>query len=173
MVVVFGCLLMTPLQAESPQVESLQAAPMQAALEAYQFDSTQMETDYNRLIKELRCLVCQNQNLAGSDADLARDLRQQTYEMLRDGSSPDQVIEFMVARYGDFVLYRPQFKANTYLLWLGPIVLLGVILFLLLRRLARENQDDANQGGGHQVDATPESVAAARELLEQPDTSSQ
>ncbi|MCP4878776.1 MAG: cytochrome c-type biogenesis protein CcmH, partial [Gammaproteobacteria bacterium] len=83
--------------------------PVQAAIEAYQFESAQMEADYNKLIDELRCLVCQNQNLSGSDADLARDLRRETYEMLQQGKSPQQVVDFMVARYGDFVLYRPQF----------------------------------------------------------------
>jgi len=68
-------------------------APARAAIEAYQFESPQMEADYNQLINELRCLVCQNQNLSGSDADLARDLRRETYDMLNEGKSPDQVIE--------------------------------------------------------------------------------
>jgi len=99
-------------------------APVQASIEAYQFESAEMEADYNQLINELRCLVCQNQNLAGSDADLARDLRRETYDMLSQGKSQQQVIDFMVARYGDFVLYRPQFKSTTYLLWLGPFLLL-------------------------------------------------
>lgn len=109
--------------------------PVQAAIEAYQFESAQVEADYNRLINELRCLVCQNQNLSGSDADLARDLRKQTYEMLSEGKSTQQVIDFMVERYGDFVLYRPQFKSTTYLLWLGPFLLLLAVLIVLVRRL--------------------------------------
>jgi len=80
---------------------------LQAAIESYEFESTQMEADYYRLVRELRCLVCQNQNLAGSNADLAKDLRRQTYELLAQGKTPDQVAQYMVDRYGDFVLYRP------------------------------------------------------------------
>jgi cytochrome c-type biogenesis protein CcmH len=107
----------------------------QASIEAYEFDSAQTEADYYKLINELRCLVCQNQNLSGSNAELAQDLRRQTYEMLTQGDSPEQVVEFMVARYGDFVLYRPQFKASTYLLWLGPFVLLAIVLYLVISRV--------------------------------------
>ncbi len=132
-------------------------APSQAAIEAYQFDSAQMEADYNKLINELRCLVCQNQNLSGSDADLARDLRRETYEMLQQGKSPQQVIEFMVARYGDFVLYRPRFKSNTYLLWLGPFLLLLFVLYLLVRRL---------RAAGKPIEVDAAAMAAAKQLLE-------
>ncbi|MCP4471707.1 MAG: cytochrome c-type biogenesis protein CcmH [Gammaproteobacteria bacterium] len=131
--------------------------PAQAAIEAYQFDSPQMETDYNRLIDELRCLVCQNQNLAGSDAELARDLRRETYEMLRQGKSPEQVVEFMVARYGDFVLYRPQFKPTTYLLWLGPFLLMLGVLYLLVRRLRKPDET---------VEVDADALTKAKQLLE-------
>ncbi len=106
-----------------------------SAIEVYEFKDEQTEADYNRLINELRCLVCQNQNLAGSDADLARDLRRQTHEMLTEGKNPDQVVEYMVERYGDFVLYRPQFKSSTLLLWLGPFCLAALVLWLLIRNL--------------------------------------
>jgi len=107
----------------------------QASIEAYEFDSAQTEADYYKLISELRCLVCQNQNLSGSNAELAKDLRRQTYEMLTRGESPQQVVEFMVARYGDFVLYRPQFKTSTYLLWLGPFLLLLIVLYVVIRKV--------------------------------------
>ena len=133
------------------------ALPAQAAIEAYQFESPQMEKDYNQLVNELRCLVCQNQNLAGSDADLARDLRRETYDMLSQGKSPDQVVEFMVARYGDFVLYRPQFKSTTYLLWLGPFLLMVGVLVLLIRRLRAPPTRP-------QVDE--QALARARQILE-------
>lgn len=96
-----------------------------------------MESDYTTLINELRCLVCQNQNLSGSNADLAKDLRQQTYEMLMQGKTPDQVAQYMVDRYGDFVLYRPQLKGNTLLLWIGPFVLLALVLVLVIRRMRK------------------------------------
>jgi len=133
------------------------ALPAQAAIEAYQFESPQMEADYNQLINELRCLVCQNQNLSGSDADLARDLRRETYDMLSQGKSPDQVVEFMVARYGDFVLYRPQFKSTTYLLWLGPFLLLVFVLVLLIRRL---------RGPATRAEVDEQTLARARQILE-------
>ncbi len=111
--------------------------PLQAVIESYEFESAQMEADYYRLISELRCLVCQNQNLSGSNADLAKDLRRQTYEMLMQGNSPDQVVQFMVDRYGDFVLYRPRLKRSTLLLWLGPFVLLVLVLAFVIRRMYR------------------------------------
>ena len=119
----------------------------EAVIEAYEFESAQTEAEYNQLIKELRCLVCQNQNLADSNAELALDLRQQTYTMLSRGDSPAQVVEYMVARYGDFVIYRPQFKTSTYLLWLGPFLLLVIVLYLVIRKL-RSNTGplDVNQG---------------------------
>ena len=89
------------------------------------------------LAHELRCLVCQNQTLADSNAPLAVDLRNQIREQLKGGASEREVIDFMVARYGDFVLYRPPFKASTLALWLGPFLLLALGAFLLVRRLVR------------------------------------
>ena len=137
---------------------SLSLVPAQAAIEAYKFDSPEMKADDNQLIDELRCLVCQNQNLAGSDADLAQDLRRETYEMLQQGKSPQEVVDFMVARYGDFVLYRPQFKTNTYLLWLGPFLLLLVVLYLFVRRLLRARDNP--------VDVDASALEEAKQLLE-------
>ena len=90
------------------------------------------------LAHELRCLVCQNQTLADSNAPLAVDLRNQIREQLQGGASERDVIDFMVARYGDFVLYRPPFKASTLLLWAGPfLLLLALGACLLVRRLVR------------------------------------
>ncbi len=131
--------------------------PAAAAIEAYEFETPQMEQDYNQLVQELRCLVCQNQNLAGSDADLARDLRRETYEMLSEGKSRQEVVDFMVERYGDFVLYRPQFKTTTYLLWLGPFLLLLLALYFLVRRLR-------SASAAPEVDE--DALARARQLLE-------
>jgi cytochrome c-type biogenesis protein CcmH len=87
------------------------------------------------LAHELRCLVCQNQTLADSNAPLAVDLRNQIREQLRKGASERDVTDFMVQRYGDFVLYRPPLKASTLLLWTGPFLLLGFGIILLARRL--------------------------------------
>ena len=84
---------------------------------------------------ELRCLVCQNQSLAESNAPLAQDLRNQVREQLAAGKSEDEVKAYLVARYGDFVLYRPPFKAATLLLWLGPFLLLLAGLFMLFRKI--------------------------------------
>ena len=89
------------------------------------------------LAEELRCLVCQNQTLADSNAPLAVDLRNQIREQLAKGASERDVREFMVARYGDFVLYRPPLKASTIALWIGPFILLLAGAFLLVRQLAR------------------------------------
>ena len=95
-----------------------------AGIEAHTFEDSQKEGLYKELIAELRCLVCQNQNLADSNAELALDLRQQTYDMVQEGSSKEDVVDYMVQRYGDFVLYRPPVQKNTYLLWLAPLILL-------------------------------------------------
>ena len=89
------------------------------------------------LAEELRCLVCQNQTLAESNAPLAVDLRNQIREQLAKGASEGEVREFMVARYGDFVLYKPPFKASTAALWLGPFVLLALGLWVLRRVATR------------------------------------
>jgi cytochrome c-type biogenesis protein CcmH len=89
---------------------------------------------------ELRCLVCQNQTIADSSAGLAVDLRNQVREMLRQGQSEREIIDYMTARYGDFVLYRPPVKGSTMILWFGPIVLLlggALALFFILRRRSK------------------------------------
>ena len=89
------------------------------------------------LAEELRCLVCQNQTIADSNAPLAVDLRRETREMLRQGKSDAEIIAYMTARYGDFVLYRPPLKATTALLWFGPAAMLALgaaVLVLVLRR---------------------------------------
>ena len=92
------------------------------------------------LAEELRCLVCQNQTLADSNAPLAEDLRNQLREKMREGKSDKEVVDFLVERYGDFVLYRPPFKATTMLLWLGPFLLLVLGFAVLLRRVRRRRQ---------------------------------
>jgi cytochrome c-type biogenesis protein CcmH len=89
------------------------------------------------LASELRCLVCQNQTLADSHADLALDLRQSIREQMQRGASDKEIVGFMTARYGDFILYRPPLKAATLLLWLGPFLLLALGAVLLVRRIRR------------------------------------
>lgn len=97
----------------------------------------QLEKRVMGLAEELRCLVCQNQTLADSNAPLAVDLRNQVREQLKSGKSEQDVIDFLVARYGDFVLYRPPFKATTLLLWVGPLLLALFGIGMLVRRLKR------------------------------------
>jgi cytochrome c-type biogenesis protein CcmH len=97
-----------------------------------------------RIAAELRCLVCQNQTIADSNAPLAVDLRQQVREMIRRGDSDRQIVDYMTARYGDFVLYRPPFKGSTALLWFGPAALLAgglAVLVVVLRRRNRLGAD--------------------------------
>ncbi len=89
-----------------------------------EFETEEQEQQYRRLIRELRCTVCQNQALDESNAGLAADLRGQIYDMTLEGNSREEIVEFMVARYGDFVLYRPPFRADTFMLWIGPFLLL-------------------------------------------------
>ena len=110
-----------------------------ANVEVHQFKTPADEARYRVLTEELRCLVCQNQNLADSDADLAKDLRQEVYQMVLDDKSNKQIKGYLVARYGDFVLYKPPFKLTTVALWLGPLVLLiggfiGLLLFVRKRK---------------------------------------
>ncbi|MEO8936258.1 MAG: cytochrome c-type biogenesis protein [Burkholderiaceae bacterium] len=103
-----------------------------------------LEARMVRVTSELRCLVCQNQTIADSHADLAVDLRRQVREQLQAGRSDAEIIDYMTARYGDFVLYRPPFKATTALLWLGPALMLVaglVVLAMVLRRRNRLSAD--------------------------------
>jgi cytochrome c-type biogenesis protein CcmH len=104
--------------------------------------------------EEMRCLVCQNESLAGSRSDLANDLRRELRTLIRAGRTDQEIREFMVSRYGDFVLYRPQVKPVTWLLWAGPFVLMVVGVGMLIRYLRRRNrvteqsslsQDDARR----------------------------
>jgi cytochrome c-type biogenesis protein CcmH len=107
-------------------------------------DNPQVEARLKHLAVELRCLVCQNQTLADSNAPLAEDLRREVREMITKGMSDREIIDFLVQRYGDFVLYRPPWKATTTLLWLGPFLLLiagATALVLALRRRQRKLAD--------------------------------
>lgn len=99
-----------------------------------------LEQRVNALAEELRCLVCQNQSLADSHADLAVDLKNQIREKLRQGQSNKEVVDYLVARYGDFVLYRPPVKATTWLLWFGPALLLVLGLGTLIVKLRQRRQ---------------------------------
>lgn len=118
----------------------------QAGVATYQFENPEDQARFDRLSEELRCLVCQNQNLADSNADLAADLRREIYTMIQQDRSDQEIVDFMVARYGDFVLYRPPVKSTTYLLWFGPFILFlaGLLIMLrLIRQRARSESQPA------------------------------
>ncbi len=107
------------------------------------FASVEQERRYYELLKELRCLVCQNQSLSDSSAELAGDLRDEVRTMVADGKNDREIVDFMTARYGDFVLFRPRFKPATYILWLAPAVLLAGGLFWLFRwQVVRRRRSD-------------------------------
>jgi len=129
------------------------SAPLLAGLETLNFANPQQEARYKKIIAELRCLVCQNQNLADSNADLAKDLRNKTHGMILAGQSDAQIIDFMVARYGDFVRYRPPFKPSTALLWISPALLLALGLSVLWRvtRRSRNTLSPADEVGKARV----------------------
>jgi len=121
-----------------------------ARFETHDFATPQMEQDYNVLVAELRCLVCQNQNLADSNAELAQDMRLKVYKMLSEGHSKQEIADYMVTRYGDFVMYRPPVKSSTFLLWFGPLiffVIAAIIVFSYMRRSqsTKENAIDTEQ----------------------------
>ncbi|WP_455199312.1 cytochrome c-type biogenesis protein [Kaarinaea lacus] len=122
----------------SPVLFAKEAAPMSA--------DPEMEKRVNDIAAELRCLVCQNQTIADSHAELAVDLKNQVREMVKTGQSQEQIVDYMVQRYGDFVRYRPPVKNTTILLWVGPFLLLAiglVVLIINLRKRSTLVADDA------------------------------
>jgi len=109
-----------------------------AGIEPLEFRDAAEEARYKALIAELRCLVCQNQSLADSNAELAGDLRREVFNKMRTGASDKEIVDFLVARYSDFVLYRPPVKSTTYLLWFLPFGLIAggaaVLIYVIRRR---------------------------------------
>lgn len=118
-------------------------AAANATIDAFPFDDPAKEERYRQLTEELRCLVCQNQSLADSNAELALDLRRQVYRKVRDGESSEAIVDYMVARYGDFVLYRPPVRPMTWLLWFGPLLLLAIGSVVLIRFVRRRSAEAA------------------------------
>jgi cytochrome c-type biogenesis protein CcmH len=107
-----------------------------AVIETYEFSNPELETRYQQLSEELRCPKCQNQTIADSNAPIAQDLRKLLHRQLEQGASDDEILEHMVARYGEFVRYRPRFSGTTAILWIAPLLLLAagfLVLFLTLR----------------------------------------
>jgi len=105
-------------------------------VDTYEFQDEVTKVRFNALVKELRCPKCQNQNLADSNSPIAEDLRREVYDLLHQDKADIEIVDFMVARYGDFVLYRPRFSSLTYILWFGPAILLlvGVVVVVMVIR---------------------------------------
>ncbi|GAB1259948.1 cytochrome c-type biogenesis protein [Aurantivibrio plasticivorans] len=116
------------------------------AKEVYDFSNEAERERFHRFTYELRCPKCQSQNLAGSDSQISQDLKRELHRLIIDGKTDDEILDFMVTRYGDFVLYRPQFQSNTLLLWLGPLALiligLGVFGWILFRKMSAQPTEE-------------------------------
>ena len=120
--------------------------PVYAAIEEVDFSDEQQKARYQALIAELRCPMCLNSNLAGSDAPIAADLRAEIHEQILAGKSDDEILAFLVDRYGQFILYKPRLQAATALLWFAPPLLLLAGFFILRRMLSNRRQLAAEQG---------------------------
>lgn len=136
-----------------------------AAIDTYDFKSAVDEKRFHDLTAELRCPKCQNQNIADSDSPIAKDLRREVYRMVDSGAQDTEVIDFMVTRYGEFVLYRPKVTSQTWLLWYGPYLLLGlgVLVILLIVYLRKANRQA--QPGTRGVELTEQERARLDALL--------
>ena len=124
--------------------------PAFAAVDVYQFDNEQQEQRFRILSEELRCPKCQNPSIADSDAGIAQDMRTRVHTLILEGKSDEDIVDYFVSRYGDFVSYRPPVNAGTSILWLGPILLLlggAVLIVILLRNASRKAaaDDEASQ----------------------------
>lgn len=111
-----------------------------AANDVYIFNSAQEKNRFDTLTRELRCLVCQNQSLAESNAPLANDLRLQVYEKLKAGKTNKEIVQYLVERYGDFILYNPPVKPNTAVLWFAPFFLITFGLLIVLLYVSKQKQ---------------------------------
>lgn len=108
-----------------------------ASIEVYQFDTPEQELRFRTLIDELRCPKCQNQNLSGSDAEVAKDLKKRAYQLMKQGKTDEEIRSYLIDRYGDFISYRPPLRAGTTLLWFGPLLLLLTAAGVLVWRVRR------------------------------------
>jgi cytochrome c-type biogenesis protein CcmH len=166
----FACLalcapLLLTLPAAAQTALAAPAAPLAPRLAPSSYADPALEARVLAIAEELRCLVCQNETIAASHADLAVDLRNQIRIKLGEGQSQKQILDFMAERYGDFVLYRPRWQASTVLLWAGPFVLLLLAGWVLIRNIRRHRQSvapgDLSAEESARVDALLAEPAAA------------
>jgi len=130
------------------------SSQLSAAIDVHEFDSPEQEQLFRELTRELRCPKCQNNNIADSNAGLAQDLREKTYQMVKQGSTKQQVLDYMVARYGNFVRYDPPLTPAVMLLWAAPLAIIVLGLLVVLRLAKRK------------ADAKPELNADEQQRLE-------
>ena len=115
-----------------------------------EFNNVAEEKRFNALVAELRCVMCQNQSLADSNAQIAHDLRREVFGLMRDGRSDAEIKAFLVERYGEFVLYRPPMGKATWLLWFGPLLLLGIGVVVLVRVVRTRSRGDVAEDPGQE-----------------------
>lgn len=130
-----------------------------AAIDPYEFDNEPQHERYQHFIEEMRCPKCQNQNLAGSDAPIANDLRHELQRLLKEGKSDREITDYMVSRYGEFILYEPPFDKKTAALWLAPVAFLIIGIGVLIK-IARRRAATANN-----VELTAEEQVKLQQLL--------
>ena len=142
------------------------AIPALAAIDTYEFAEQAERDRYRKLIEELRCPKCQNQNIADSDAPISMDLRDETYRLMtEEGMTDDQIVEFLVERYGDFVRYKPPVDKRTLVLWYGPFTLLGLGMLMLVVIVVRRRSETRHSSAGQQLSS--EEQQRLNELLNQ------
>lgn len=139
---------------------------LKADIDVYSFSDEQNRQQYLDLTKQLRCPKCQNQDIADSNAPIASDMRREVHRLVEDGQSKDEIVAFMVDRFGEFVTYKPKLIPATYLLWFGPwiLVLLGLILITVLAK--RRHSGQKNPGADSETIETELNVAQQREQLD-------
>ena len=111
-----------------------------SAIDIHEFETESQRLDYQQLTEELRCLVCQNQNIADSDAGLAKDLRNEVAKLIKQGQNQTQITDYMVIRYGDFVRYSPPMRADTIILWALPFIVLLIAASILIISIKRNKK---------------------------------
>ena len=137
----------------------------QAAMDVLEFSSAQQEKDYQSLTQELRCPQCQNNNIADSNATIAVDMRAKVYELLKEGQNKQDIINYMVERYGNFVTYNPPVTSSTIILWVAPLTLVILGIFVVLRR--KSNQGTTKSAVETQPVLTHEQQKRLEELLKE------
>jgi cytochrome c-type biogenesis protein CcmH len=130
-------------------------------LEEFKFETPEQTADFRELLAELRCVVCQNETLAGSQADVAQIMREEVYRLAKEGKDEEQIKAHLVERYSDFVLYDPPLKPSTYVLWFGPFLLIGVGAFVLIRTLLQKRQSPDRELSDEERQRLQELIARA------------